>query len=354
MELISSFIEANFLGELFGKDFLGKDVWIWLTFLSIVVVLLTFDLGVLHRKEREIPVSESLWLSAGYVTIGLMFGAWVWFELGPESGMDYLTGFFIEKSLALDNVFVISLIFAYFSIPRLYQHRVLFWGIIGVIVLRGVMIALGSALVTQFSWILYIFGAFLIFTGIKMLVMVDSIPNLNDNPILKFMRRRFNVTPGLHGARFFVLQPDAKTNKPAWFATPLFLALVLIEFADLIFAIDSVPAIFAITTDPYIVYTSNIFAILGLRALYFALAAMVHRFHYLKYALSVVLEFIGGKIFYNQIFGKIDPAISLGVTASLLMCGVLFSLWKTRSRKFPDTAELDYRPPGDRIGIHET
>ncbi|MFM9844256.1 MAG: TerC family protein [Dongiaceae bacterium] len=307
----------------------------WLAFLTIVLALLVFDLGVLHRKQHEIGVVESLWLSGGYVAVALTFGAWIWSTMGDSAGMDYLTGFFVEKSLALDNVFVISLIFTYFAVPRLYQHRVLVWGIIGVIVLRAIMIGLGTALVSQFSWVLYLFGAFLLFTGIKMLLVSGHAgPAVSaENPLVRLMRKHLNVTDRLHGDRFWVRLPDATTPaRRRWYATPLFLALITIEFADLVFAVDSVPAIFAITTDPYIVYTSNIFAILGLRALYFALAAMVHRFEYLKYALSLVLIFIGAKIFWNQIFGKVDPAISLGVTVLLLTGGVLFSLAKTRDR----------------------
>lgn len=320
----------EWLATALGADFLGKPAWLWLVFVGIVGALLTFDLGVLHRKQREIEVRESLWLSAGYIAIALIFGAWIWSSMGSESGMAYLTGFFIEKSLALDNVFVISLIFAYFAIPRQYQHRVLFWGILGVIVLRAVMIGLGAAIVSEFAWVLYIFGAFLLFTGVKMLVLADAMPKVDENPLLRFLKRRMKVTDQLHGHRFFVRLPAPGTSRKATYATPLLLALVLIEVADLIFAVDSVPAIFAITTDAYIVYTSNIFAILGLRALYFALAAMVHRFHYLKYALSIVLIFIGLKIFWNQLFGKLDPAISLGVTFTLLASGVVYSLWKTR------------------------
>jgi len=313
------------------SPFLGKAVWLWLLFITIVVALLAFDLGVLNRKDHEIGVKESLWLSAFYIAIAVMFGVWVWWYLGPTPGMQYFTGFALEKALAMDNVFVISLIFTYFAIPRLYQHRVLFWGILGVILLRGIMIGLGAALVTQFSWILYIFGVFLIATGIKMLMMDgDDSHDLSDNPILKFLKKRVRVTDQLHGNKFFVQQPDPKTGKVVRFATPLFLALLMVEFADVIFAVDSVPAIFAITTDPFIVYTSNIFAILGLRALYFALAAMVHRFKYLKYALSLVLVFIGAKIFWNQIVGKMDPAISLSVTFGLLAAGVVYSLYKTR------------------------
>ena len=321
----------EWLTDAMYAPFLDKPAWAWLVFLGIVVVLLVLDLGVLHRKEREIPVSESLWLSAGYISVALAFGGWVWWSMGEGPGMAYFTGFLVEKSLSLDNVFVISLIFTYFAVPRLYQHRVLFWGILGVIVLRGIMIGFGAALVSQFSWILYVFGAFLIITGIKMLVVADSTPDIAGNPVLRFLRKRLNVTPEMHGNAFFVKAPSAADPaRQVWWATPLFLALVLVETADLIFAVDSVPAIFAITTDPYIVYTSNIFAILGLRALYFALAAMVHRFHYLKYALAGVLVFVGGKIFWTQFYGKPDPAVSLSVTFALLAGGVVVSLLRTR------------------------
>jgi tellurite resistance protein TerC len=228
---------------------------------------------------------------------------------------------------------VISLIFGYFAIPRRYQYRALVWGIIGVIVLRGIMIAAGAALVQEYNWVLYIFGAFLIATGIKMLVVPEGEQDISKNPIVRFMRKHMRVTDELHGQKFFVRQMDPATGKKLAFATPLFLALVVINIADLIFAVDSVPAIFAITTDTFIVYTANIMAILGLRALYFALAAMVHRFHYLKYALALVLVFIGGKIFWNQMVGKLDPAISLGVTAAIIAGGIFVSLWKTRDQK---------------------
>lgn len=314
-------------------DVMGKPLWIWLAFIGLVIALLAFDLGVLNKKDHEIGVSESLKLSAFYITVALFFGGWIWWMMGETAAVQYYTGFFIEKSLSLDNVFVISLIFAYFAVPRELQHRVLFWGILGVIVLRGIMIGLGAALVSEFEWVLYIFGAFLLLTGVKMLVVKDSPPDIQNNPMLKFLRRKMAVTDQFHGHHFFVKQPKSGDSGPAaWRATPLFLALMMVEAADLIFAVDSVPAIFAITTDPYIVYTSNIFAILGLRALYFALAAMVHRFHYLKYALALVLVFIGGKIFWNQFYGKLDPAISLGVTMALLTAGVLVSLLKTRSQ----------------------
>lgn len=312
------------------SPFLSQPTWLWLVFIAVVISLLTFDLGVLHKEEKEIGVTESLWLSAGYISAGLLFGAWVWWMLGAQSGMEYYTGFLIEKSLSMDNVFVIAMIFGFFAIPRQYQHRVLFWGILGVIVMRAIMIGLGAALVTQFSWVLYIFGAFLVLTGIKMLWFADKQPDIENNPMLKLLRRVMRVTPTLHGKAFFVQQPHPQTGKAVLWATPLFLALCLVEIADLIFAVDSVPAIFAITTDPFIVYTSNIFAILGLRALYFALAAMIHRFAYLKYALALVLVFIGGKIFLVNIIGKIPPAISLSVTLGLIVGGVVYSMWKTR------------------------
>ncbi len=312
---------------------LGKPLWMWLAFLGLVIALLVLDLGVLHRKTHEIGVRESLLMSAFYIALGLLFGGFVWWYLGPEPGMNYLTGFAVEKALAMDNVFVIAMIFGFFAVPRIYQHRVLFWGILGVIVLRAMMIGFGAAVISEFSWVLYVFAVFLIATGVKMLVFSDKEYDIAKNPVLRFMRRHFNVTDEHHGERFFVKKPHPTSGKLAWFMTPLFMALVLIEIADVIFAVDSVPAIFAITTDPFIVYTSNIFAILGLRALYFALAAMVHRFHYLKYALAVVLIFIGSKIFAADMLdlAKIPPVISLGITFGILASGVGWSLWKTRN-----------------------
>ncbi len=323
MEFVSTFLLA---------DFMGKATWLWLMFVGIVIALLVFDLGVLNRKDHEIGVRESLWLSAGYIAIAIGYGAWIWWYIGAQPGTEYFTGFLIEKSLAMDNVFVIALIFSYFAIPRVYQHRVLFWGILGVIVLRGIMIALGATLVEQFNWVLYIFGAFLIITGIKMLWMVDNMPDIGNNPLLRFLRKRFRVTDEIHGNAFTVTKPDPKTGKMVRYGTPLLLALVLVEFADLIFAVDSVPAIFAI---------------LGLRALYFALAAIIHRFKYLKYALSAVLVFIGLKIFYNQIWGKMDPMVSLSVTFGLLAIGVIVSLWKTRNEPAPP---MDAQHIGEAVG----
>ncbi len=334
-------------------EWMGKDLWIWLVFIAVVLSLLVFDLGVLHRKQHEIEIKESLWMSAFYIAMGALFGIVVYYvyyyNMPSGEMMDprllepdavkrgllavqlYFTGFLVEKTLAMDNVFVISLIFSFFAIPRLYQHRVLFWGILGVIVLRGLMIGLGAALIHQFEWLLYIFGAFLVFTGIKILLVADSEMDVGTNPLLGFIYKRFRVTKDLHGDHFIVKQPHPATGKVVTYMTPLFVALIMIEFADLVFAVDSVPAVFAITQDPYIVYTSNIFAILGLRALYFALAAMIHRFKYLKYALAVILIFIGAKIFAVNLIGKTPAWISLSITIGLLAGGVIYSMWKTRN-----------------------
>ena len=318
--------------EFLHYDWLGTPAWFWLAFLGMVALLTALDLGLLHKEDREMGIGESLKLSAFYISIALLFGIWVWAAKGADLGMKYYTGFFIEKALSIDNVFVISLIFTYFAIPRIYQYRALLWGIIAVIVLRGVMIGAGAALVQQFEWLLYIFAAFLIATGIKMLLPGDQPVDVGNNPVVRFISRRMRVTPELHGQKFFVRVPDAKSGKLVLAATPLFLALVVINLADLVFAVDSVPAIFAITTDTFIVYTSNIMAILGLRALYFALAAMVHRFHYLKYALALVLVFIGSKIFVADFAlggAKFPPVASLAVTFGLILGGILYSLWKT-------------------------
>jgi tellurite resistance protein TerC len=312
-------------------DLLGTPVWAWGAFFAIVIALLAFDLGVLHKKDKEIGVRESLWLSAGYITVACIFGLGLGQTLGHEQSIEFFTGFFIEKSLSLDNVFVISLIFTAFSIPRIYQHRVLFWGIMGVIVMRGLMIGIGAALIAQFHWILYFFGGFLIVTGIRMLCEREHDKPIESHPFVKFLQRHVRVTEKLHGHDFTACVPD-KNGRIVKHATPLLLALILIECADVVFAVDSVPAVFAITQDPFIVYTSNIFAILGLRALYFALAAVIHRFAYLKYALAAVLVFIGGKIFYAELVEKVPALLSLGVTFGLLAAGVLVSMAKTRNR----------------------
>jgi tellurite resistance protein TerC len=321
---------VELVDALVAGSFLGKPLWMWLAFLAIVLGLLALDLGVFHRKEHEIGIAEGLLLSSFYIAIAVAFGAWVWWFFGLEPAIRYLTGFLIEKSLSMDNVFVIAMIFSYLSIPRRYQHRVLFWGILGVIVLRATLIGGGAALIREFSWVLYLFGAFLVLTGVRMLSMADGAINIKKRNILRYLHNWFRITNTLHGRTFFVKIENLHKHRSILYVTPLFVALVLIEIADIIFAFDSVPAIFAITQDPYIVYTSNVFAILGLRALYFALAAAIHRFRYLKYALALLLMFIGGKIFFVGIFGPIPAAVSLAATFAFLAGGILFSLWKTQ------------------------
>ena len=329
-------------------EFLAKPTWMWLAFLSIVVALMVFDLGVLNKKDHELGVAESLRLSAFYIMIACAYGGYIWWACsngtlvttdGTNPVASYFQGYLIEKVLSIDNVFVISLIFGFFAIPRKYQYRALVWGIIGVIVLRGIMIAVGAELIESYKWMTLVFAAFLIFTGIKMIFTQEGDTDVSKNPMVGLVSRVFNVTKELHGQKFFVRQPNPDTGKMMLFATPLFVALVVINFADIIFAVDSVPAIFLITTDTFIVYTANIMAILGLRALYFALAALVHRFQYLHYSLAIVLVFIGLKGFYSYFYGKFDPYLSLGITFAIIAAGIFYSLWKTRGDTGQNAAE---------------
>ena len=323
--------------ELLSTLFMGTPLWMWLTFMVVVLTLLVLDLGLLHKGSQEIGVAESLKLSALYISLGLAFSGFVYWQMGGAATAAYLTAFVVEKTLSMDNVFVIALIFSAFAVPRAYQHRVLFWGILGVIVLRGIMIGLGAALVAEYHWVLYIFAAFLVATGVRMLLIREKEHDIEGSLPLRLMRKIFRSTKTIESNAFFVRRPVA--GRMLWHVTPLFLALMMVELADLLFAVDSVPAVFAITTDPFLVYTSNIFAILGLRALYFALAAVLHRFAYLKYALSALLIFIGSKIFVADLMGwqKFPAELSLGVTIGLLAAGVAVSLWKTR-------AELEDKP----------
>lgn len=307
--------------------FLENSISIWVIFFILVFALLAFDLGILNKKQHDIGVKKSLRLSAFYIIVGVSFSLWVYFIKGWNGAGDYLTGYLVEKSLSLDNIFVISLIFSTFQIPPIYQHRVLFWGVLGVLILRGIMIALGSWLIHQFEWITYVFALFLIFTGIKMLFMQEVDKNIQETRFFRFLSSHLRVTPALHQQKFIVWLKNDKGKTVLW-VTPLFLVLVMIEAADLVFAIDSVPAIFSITNDSYVVYTSNIFAILGLRSLYFALASMIKRFAYLKYALALILVFIGGKVIAVWLLPieKIPSLISLSVTILLLIGGVVASL----------------------------
>jgi tellurite resistance protein TerC len=301
-------------------------VWMWVGFNLFVLVLLALDLGILHRKDHAVGIREALLLSLGYFLIALVFGAGVFRFLGADAGYQFFTGYLIEKSLSVDNIFVFVLIFSFFAVPAQYQHRVLFWGILGALVMRATMILVGAAVIQAFHWVIYLFGAFLVFTGIKMLITINAKPDLQNNRLVLMLRRHFRITDDFEGNRFFV------RREGLLYMTPLMLVLILVEVTDLVFAVDSIPAIFAITTDPFIVYTSNVFAILGLRALYFALAGIIHRFHYLKYGLSLVLMVVGAKMLLNAWFGEkvIPTEVALLITGILIGGSMLISMIKTR------------------------
>ncbi len=310
-------------------------------FFIIVPILLFIDIKLFGKgKDNVITFKHSMYLSLFYITAGLAFGLLVWKDFGADSAMDYYTVYILEKTLSLDNLFVMSVIFSAFAIPRRYQHRVLIWGIIGVIVLRGIMIVSGAALVHNFDWVLYVFAAILIYTGIKMVFMDDGddLGNFEEKPLVVFLKKHFSFTSKIHGNKFFVHRDkcadgEVKAGKAKYIATPLFLALIVIEISDVIFAVDSIPAAFSVTTDTFIIFTSNIFAVLGLRALFFAVENIITRFELMKYAISAVLIFIGGKVFYSGFFGHISPVTSLTVTLSILAAGFVFSMIKTRGQK---------------------
>lgn len=322
----------NSLTHFMSQDFMGDGVGLWVIFFAVIITLMVFDLGVLNRKDTVIDSKTSLKYSAFYMLLAFAFGGWLWSQKGPDDGMDYYTAYMVELSLSLDNLFVMSVILAYFNVPRRYQHRVLFWGIVGVLVMRGAMIAAGVVIVQSFSWALYIFAGFLLLTGVKMLFMKDDDDDkIEDSFLIRFLTKKLRFTKEMSGHKFFLKLPDHRhASKMVWHATPLFMALVCVEFMDVLFALDSVPAVFAITNEPFVIYTSNIFAILGLRSMYFAVAVMIDRFKYMKYALAIVLIFIGGKVFYSGLYGHIHPMVSLGITVSVLLGGVLFSMMKTR------------------------
>ena len=300
----------------------------WAVFGTIVITLLILDLGVLNKRDHVMTLGQSLSLSLFYITIACCFGMYIHYAIGASPAHDYFTGFLLEKAMSLDNIFVISIIFSFFKIPLKYQHRVLFWGILGVIILRAIMISAGAVLLAKFSWLLFIFGAILIVTGIKTLYLANNHSfDINDMYVYKLLKKKLNIYPELVGNKFIVVE-NSKV-----FATPLLMALITIEFMDLVFAIDSIPAIFAITQNTFIVYTSNIFAILGLRALFFCLADIVERFKYIKYSLALILILIGVKIFAGH-FIDIPKYLPLVVTFVLLVLGVLVSLvMKNRESK---------------------
>ncbi len=295
----------------------------WAVFLAFVLAMLALDLGVFNRKDHVVGPREALGWSAVWVSLALAFGGWVWFRHGGELGLQYLTGYVIEKSLSVDNIFVFVVIFGALGIPPIYQHRVLFWGILSALLMRGAMIAAGSALLSRFHWIIYLFGAFLVLTGVKLLLARGAADHPENSAVFKFLRRIVPASPHLDGNHFFTRQNGK------WLATPLFFALALIEVTDVIFAVDSIPAIFAVTSDPFIVFTSNIFAILGLRSLYFLLAGFVEKFTYLKPSLALVLMFVGAKMALVDVV-KIHAAASLAVVLGILAVGIVASVLKNR------------------------
>ena len=308
------------------------EPWMWAVFLGFVLVMLALDLFVFGgRKAHKVSVKEAATWSLVWVSLALAFNAGLWWHLsgtaGPEvadrKALEFLTGYLIEKSLSVDNVFVFLLIFSSFHVAAEYQRRVLIYGVLGAIVMRAIMILAGAWVVREFNWVLYIFGAFLVVTGLRMLVMAEKTPDLEKNPVLKFARRHLKISDGDHGEKFTIMKDGVR------YFTPLFLVLILIEVSDLVFAVDSIPAIFAITTDPFIVFTSNIFAIMGLRALYFLMADVADRFHLLKYGLAMVLTFIGTKMLIAPWY-HVPVAASLAIVAVLIGASVVASLIATR------------------------
>ena len=300
------------------------QLWLWIVFNAFVLAMLAVDLFVFHKDAHEVRTREAAAWSVVWVALALLFGGGVYVWLGREAGLEYFAGYVIEKALSVDNIFVFVLIFSFFRVPAEYQHRILFWGILGALLMRGAMIAAGAYLIEEFSWIMYVFGAFLVFTGIRMARQGDEELDPAANPVIRLVRRLMPVTTEYHGQRFFVRQGTGRTRRLA--ATPLFVVLVLVETTDLIFAIDSIPAIFAVTKEPFIVYTSNVFAILGLRALYFLLADIIHRFHYLKAGLSAILVFVGAKMLIADVY-HVPVGVSLAVIVTVLAIATAASLW---------------------------
>lgn len=299
---------------------MSTALWPWVIFSLFVLGTLALDLGVFHRKAHEVSKREALAWSLVWIGLALLFNGLVYHWQGSEKGLEFFTGYLIEKSLSVDNIFVFLLIFTYFQVPAAYRHRVLFWGVVGALVMRGVFIALGVTLLATFHWVLYVFGAFLVVTGVRFVFQRESRVDPEANPVLRLFRRYFSITANYQGQRFFVRQIGRRL------ATPLFVVLLVVETTDVVFAVDSIPAVFAITRDPFIVYTSNVFAILGLRALYFLLAGAMEMFRYLKPGLGILLAFVGVKMLLTDVY-KLPTGISLGVIAAVLGVSVTASLW---------------------------
>lgn len=302
------------------------ELLLWILFNIFILLMLALDLGVFQRKTHAVSVKEALIWSAVWILLSLLFNVFIYYDLGKQKAIEYFTGYLIERSLSVDNIFVFVLLFSYFKVPAEYQHKVLFWGVIGALILRAALIGVGVVLIHQFAWIIYIFGGFLVFTGFRMAMQNDSHIDPEKNIVIRLYKKFFPVTTEYDNGNFFV------TKNHRRYATPLFVVLIATEFTDLVFAFDSIPAIFAVTDDPFIIYTSNIFAILGLRAMYFALAGVMDKFHYLKVGLSMILIFIGFKMLIVDIY-KIPIGYSLGVIAIVLIASVVLSLVKPKKKK---------------------
>jgi tellurite resistance protein TerC len=301
-----------------------EQIWLWVGFNIFVLAMLALDLFVFNKEAHEIRTGEAAAWSLLWVVLALIFAVGIYLYLGRESALEFLTGYLIEKALSVDNIFVFILIFSYFAVPARYQHRILFWGVLGALIMRGGMIGLGAYLIHRFHWIIYLFGGFLVITGIRMATHKEQAEDLGKNPVIRLVHRFLPVTPAYHGQKFFVREarPGGEGHLVA---TPLFVVLLLIETTDLIFAVDSIPAIFAITQDAFLIYTSNVFAILGLRALYFLLAGVIEKFHYLKLGLSVVLIFVGVKMLLSGV-RPVPIGLSLAFIALVLALSVIASL----------------------------
>lgn len=306
----------------------------WIGFNLLILALLALDLGVFNRKAHAVSVKEALGWSAVWISLAVAFGLWIGQQMGRQAMLEFYAGYLVEQALSVDNLFVFILVFGYFKIPPQLQHRVLFWGILGALLMRGAMIGTGAVLLAQFHWIIYLFGAFLIYTGFKMAFGAESEIEPEQNPVIRLVRRFVPLTTKFHGEKFFVreaLEPGGPLRRVA---TPLLVVLVLVETTDVVFAVDSIPAIFGVTRNPFLVYTSNVFAILGLRSMYFVLANIIGKFHLLKYGLSVVLAFVGAKMLLSEIL-PIGIGVSLGVVAAVLVGSVVLSLL------IPNTAPAD-------------
>jgi tellurite resistance protein TerC len=325
------------------------QLWLWIGFNAFVLAMLAVDLGVFHRRAHEVSLREAAAWSAVWISLALAFAYGVYHFRGTQAGLEFLTGYLIEKALSVDNIFVFVLVFSYFNVPARYQHRVLFWGILGALVMRGAMIAAGAVLIEQFHWVMYVFGAFLVVTGIRMATHPRHAIAPEANPIVRMVRRVVPVSDRYHGQSFFVRETVGGRLRRV--ATPLFVVLVLVETTDLVFALDSIPAIFAVTSDPFLVYTSNVFAILGLRALYFLLAGVIHRFHYLRLGLSAVLVFVGVKMVLSDVY-HVPIGLSLGIIGAMLAVSVAVSLLRPRRSLAPGSmrAPGEGEPPNEPSG----